>query len=588
MTTRRSATHIASCIAAGLALHSVACTGTDNPDSGSSPEPGEDRSVLGYGTDVFGKYASSENVLGRILDVDALDHSGMVSVADEESARFVTVSGTTITEYARDLGIGIGLEGSYKYFSGSIKANFDQSHYSNEEFSFATTTEVVNKRAVKVKNEYQRPAALKGYLTPQFAEALSSWAPRDIFDAFGTHVLVGIHDGARLDYNLSIHILDERDRTHLAAFAEVGYQSFFASAKLNASLDLAIQQRMMSYEKRTAIDVVGGSVQYSNFSSCNPENKDFCDAQRLKWLASIDEKPVFSSIMDNGVIPTWAFAEGWDSTIDDCAEASRCEEIRNAFITYALRQETGFPLKLSFSSHFDAGAEGWGPFQAGGFNWYSNENDDGTFGGHLEAIDGENSPWYFRATPAFSGDRLALYGGELSYHFRWRANEVSECIFKGKHGNYDALYGGWWKPDVELQGADGTKLGYFFPESSPDEYVGGLRRYDIWVPYAVPLSENASGTAPGYGWVKWCSTRPCQESASAAEIKNVLQNLNGLLIRGEYCFGSHDRGFLDEVTLKAADGDGDGVFDMIDNCPDVDNPGQEDSDSDSVGDACDG
>jgi hypothetical protein len=40
-------------------------------------------------------------------------------------------------------------------------------------------------------------------------------------------------------------------------------------------------------------------------------------------------------------------------------------------------------------------------------------------------------------------------------------------------------------------------------------------------------------------------------------------------------------------VVSAADRDNDGIPDDADNCPDISNPGQEDSDNDSFGDACD-
>jgi len=44
---------------------------------------------------------------------------------------------------------------------------------------------------------------------------------------------------------------------------------------------------------------------------------------------------------------------------------------------------------------------------------------------------------------------------------------------------------------------------------------------------------------------------------------------------------------LDQVVLKAADTDGDGIFDVKDNCPNIPNFDQRDADGDGIGDVCD-
>ncbi len=567
----------------GLMLLVIACGGGDGDDETDSVV--SDSGVIGFGTDVFGKYASSDNVLASVLDADALKDAGMLTLSGEESAEYTTISGTNITQYASSFGASVGLRGRYKYFSASIRTNFDSSHYESEQFSFATTSELVKKQVLKIKNEYQYADVLEPYLTAAAADALSDWDPEDIFRSFGTHVLVGVYNGARLDYNLSILISEEQDRTSLGIYTKAGYKGLFASASFDANIDNTTEQRMMSYQQSSSIDAVGGSVQYSNFSSCGtPES---CENQRLIWLASIDERPVFCSIIPNGTIPIWEFAEGWNPVGGECEADSRCEHIRNRFIQYANSQESYYPHKLHLANSFDASAEGWTSFDAGGFNWYSNSNNHDTFGGHLEAVDGANSPWYFKADETeYKGDLLQLYGGELSYHFRWWAAAVSECKFEGKDYDSYAPFREMWKPDVELVGADGTKLGYIYPvDQAPDYYVGGLQKYNQWLVYYIPMSDDTSEAA-GYGWIKWCDTPPCSESATEADLKNVLQDVKQLMIRGEYCFGDEDRGLLDEVNIKAADTDGDGEFDLIDNCPDDPNPLQEDSDDDGIGDAC--
>jgi hypothetical protein len=156
----------------------------------------------------------------------------------------------------------------------------------------------------------------------------------------------------------------------------------------------------------------------------------------------------------------------------------------------------------------------------------------------------------------------------------------------GKHEYY---YQDWWKPDVQIRGRNQVVIGYFLPDP-PDAYRSGtgLLHYDHWREYSVPIVEQFAAQGDyKYGWIRYCDGRPgCYRGATGDEIKAVLRDVDSIQIRGEYCLGSGDRGMLDEVILEAADTDGDGFYDVIDNCPDAYNPGQDDSNGDGVGDAC--
>ena len=306
------------------------CGGEGGSGDGGDETPVADLGVLGKGTDVFGTYASTDNTLSQVLDVQALYRDGMLELDDNvEESTFQTTSGTTITEYSSNFGASVGLSGSYKFFSGSIKTNFAESHYQNEEYSFATKKELVKKKAKKIKNQYRSVQALAEYLTPEFVEALGNWTPADIFAAYGTHVMVGIYEGARLDYSMSIKIDASEHLSSLAVFADASFKGLFASAEVTSSLTTAERAAFESYTKNTTLDVKGGISQLSNCTSADP---DFCDKQRLAWLGSIDQNPVFCSIMQDGLIPVWEFAPD-----------QKAEEIQQYYKQYALGKNYGFP-----------------------------------------------------------------------------------------------------------------------------------------------------------------------------------------------------------------------------------------------------
>jgi hypothetical protein len=302
---------------------------------------------------------------------------------------------------------------------------------------------------------------------------------------------------------------------------------------------------MSTYDQRENILAKGGNEQYAR-----PGN----DADYQLWKASIDSNPALVGIIQDALIPIWEFAD----------DPARAAAIQNYYMEYALGKDSDF-TPLPIHSPFDADVEGWTAPNSGGFAWHLQDNPS-PYEGHIEGIDGVATPWWFQANSDYTRDMRGFYGGELSYWFRWRASAVSNCAFRGKNAYY---YQDLWRPDVEIKGLNGTSIGYFFPDpgalisppganvdssyfGAPDYYNSGLKYYDVWRRYALPMTEYYGKEGEyAYGWIKNTYSPPYYTAATKEEILGVLQGVEYVRIRGEYCFGDNDRGMVDEVWLKA-------------------------------------
>lgn len=321
-------------VLSALVLGLVAsCGGGGSDDTAGIPPSGiGDAVALGHGTDIFGTYASSDNIKAPVLDLVALNARGMLSIdPNVEEATFISTTGTSISEYASSLGVSVGVSGQYKFFTASIDTRFESEFYSREEFAFATVQELYKKSALKVGEQYRGPE-LMNFLTPEARQALATWTPDRILAAYGTHVMVGIYEGARLDYSMTMELSEEMISQGVSVYASVGFKMAFDSANIESGLDTDETQSVRESIKNTHVEAKGGQ---SQFAYCDETNDPAaCDAARLTWLNSIDLNPVFCAIMYDGLIPIWEFAP----------TAERSAEIEAYYKAYGIGKHVEYPF----------------------------------------------------------------------------------------------------------------------------------------------------------------------------------------------------------------------------------------------------
>ncbi|MBI5770408.1 MAG: immunoglobulin domain-containing protein [Verrucomicrobia bacterium] len=181
---------------------------------------------------------------------------------------------------------------------------------------------------------------------------------------------------------------------------------------------------------------------------------------------------------------------------------------------------------LAASSGFAAGVEGWG---VASFSSLATENyavvgnytptfvaTGGNPGGYLSMNDPDGGDFTFSAPAAFLGNRLGSLGATLTY----------ELIHPVGTLNYPAV-------DVILVG-NGVRLVW---QGSPAIAPSA----SAWTPVTVTLAPSA----------QWHVGSTSGAAATVADFQNVLGNLTGLFIRGEYTDGPDTTG-LDNVVLGVA------------------------------------
>lgn len=199
----------------------------------------------------------------------------------------------------------------------------------------------------------------------------------------------------------------------------------------------------------------------------------------------------------------------------------------------------------TLSSSFNSDAEGWETFETTVPVPAAHSATGGNPGGFVAGVDSPDSNrWWFIGPSSFAGDRLANYGGLITFDLIHPAGaeQGGQIILVGMNG--DGLYG-------LLTSAGVT--------------VSGPPPADTWTQYIVDVSQTTSWAyVKQNGEIEPGSSPPTRE-----QFYNILSQLSSVQILGDLSTDStgEQTGLDNFEWSEGGDTDGDGIADGIDTCP---------------------
>ena len=285
---------------------------------GDNNEYREVEKTLGRGYNVFGQYAQISSVKSTVFDFNALVGDDFIEATSLDETNYIVASGASSFAYQHQLGVQADISGSSKFFSASLSSSYSSSEVNNSSREFATIHVNNNRNQYVIKNRTDR-ATLKDYLDPTFKERLNdaSYDPEDLFDIYGTHVLMGLKTGARFDYHFSKETQYISKNSSIESEAKASFHSMFSTVSVGVGINTDSSSEYQSTSELSVTKVVGGN---SNIAVATDDGLS-------EWLIHLDDtNSVFSNFLDeDGLLPIWDF----------CDNVERQTQLKNAFTAYA-------------------------------------------------------------------------------------------------------------------------------------------------------------------------------------------------------------------------------------------------------------
>ena len=296
-------------------------------------------SVIGWGYDVFGRYASPESRMQPLFDFGEMtevrpekeEYIFLIPIilkrfwTPYRDTVFEIYTGSNVEKIRTSLASKTRLEGNYGFFNGSMEVGFSSSSLQVTTMRYTQINQLITRWIIQLPE----PDVLKGLMLPEVQEDIDGdFKAVDLFDRYGTHYLWNLLVGGRISYTSATNSARYKSTFDVSVAAEMSYQSAAGSisasneTKYGKSIDSFIQSSEIKARAR------GGKAEYVSAIKTGGITQENWE----KWAASIEDYPEFVGYVDNkrqpSLRPIWEL----------CSDANRMKSLKVAYQKYAEEQ----------------------------------------------------------------------------------------------------------------------------------------------------------------------------------------------------------------------------------------------------------
>ncbi|WP_343565959.1 MAC/perforin domain-containing protein [Sphingobacterium sp.] len=261
--------------------------------------------LLGYGYNILGDYAHSNSATFPIIDVERMksEHPTYVIPSGAETATSFYEAGQNALEFSKKITGKIVANGGVDFlFKGNIDLHFNSTDKWSSKYIYGSYSAIAIKRRVKIINDI---ALMRNYLHQGFLNHLNTLSPAGLVSLYGTHVLIDIKLGGRMDVIYRAETYNS-DRTKAAtAGAKFSFLKIFGT-ETEGSYD--VNEAKTNFNESAYVRTVGGSsagALSTNLTYNSNLNPGFT-FNASAWASGLtDENAELMDIAPNGIIPLY-------------------------------------------------------------------------------------------------------------------------------------------------------------------------------------------------------------------------------------------------------------------------------------------